>query len=133
MSDFITCIKGYLFLQYTTPYDEISSDSTGSASRNRKHIKLPDIPHEHDKDEQYLLPQNSKDRLLLESQAYLSETGKMSMSVVPEEPPLKDDNELSEGTERKKLLENSRPDVSVTESGNDDYFVLQKTDDMDLK
>jgi hypothetical protein len=74
-----------------------------------------------------------KDRLLLESQANLSETGKTSMSVVPEEPPLQDDNELSEGTEHDKLLENSRPNVSVTESGNDDYFVLQKTDDMDLK
>jgi hypothetical protein len=67
--------------------------------------------------------------LLQESQARLSETGNTSMS----EQPVKDECELSQGTERDKLLQDSTPDVFVTERRNDDYFVLQETDDMDLK
>jgi hypothetical protein len=67
--------------------------------------------------------------LLPESQTRLSETGNTSIS----EPPIKDDSEISQGRERDKLLQNSTPDVFVTESRNDDYFVLQETDDMDLK
>jgi hypothetical protein len=67
--------------------------------------------------------------LLPESQARLSETGNTSMS----EQPVKDDSEMSQGRERDKLLEDSTPDAFVTERRNDDYFVLQETDDMDLK
>ncbi|XP_056001846.1 uncharacterized protein LOC130048809 [Ostrea edulis] len=113
-------------------FDKTTSNcSTGSALNDRKHSKLPDIPHDAERDEEYLLPQNPKDSLLSDTHTHSLKKLKTSTSGLQEELLLKDVNELNQETERDKILQ----DTFVADSGHADYFVLQKADDtcMNLK
>ncbi|XP_048781161.2 uncharacterized protein LOC125683756 isoform X2 [Ostrea edulis] len=106
-----------------------SNCSTGSALNDRKHAKLPDIPHQYDRYEECLLPQNPKDLLLSDTHIHSLEKVKTSTSSLQEELLLKDVNELNQETKRDNILQ----DTYVADSGHDDYFVLQKADNMNLK
>ncbi|XP_056001505.1 trigger factor-like isoform X2 [Ostrea edulis] len=106
-----------------------SNCSTGRVLNDRKHSKLPDVPHKYDRDEEYLLPQNTKDLLLSDTHSHSLEKVKTSTSILREKLLLKDVNELNQETERDNILQ----DTFVADSGHDDYFVLQKADDMNLK
>lgn len=96
---------------------------------DRKHSTLPDIPHDSERDEEYLLPQIPKSISLPDTHVHLSEEVNKSTSIVQEELPLKDVNDVYQRTEFYEILQ----DASATDGGNNVYSFLQKADELDLK
>ncbi|XP_056001503.1 uncharacterized protein LOC125653954 isoform X2 [Ostrea edulis] len=107
----------------------IPNCSTGSVLNDRKHSTLPDIPHDSERDEEYLLPQIPKSLSLPDTHVHLSEEVNKSTSIVQEELPLKDVNDVYQRTEFYEILQ----DASATDGGNNVYSFLQKADELDLK
>ncbi|XP_062573815.1 uncharacterized protein LOC134235678 isoform X2 [Saccostrea cucullata] len=93
-------------------------------SPGRKLSKLPDIPQEPDKDEyDYLIPQTGKDG---------SQTDK-HLKYTELNPEEREKELKTEDSTNSEELDNSPKTSCLSEDKTDDYFVLEKSTDMDLK